>query len=71
KLLLEGGLQSRTREAIMMILAHNGSDAALDALKLYNMRPNKGLEVFAQMALEECESWHNGTAMKVDFKGLL
>ena len=55
RLLLEEGLQNRTREAIMIILPHNGSDAALDALKLYDMRPNKGLEVFAQMALEECE----------------
>jgi len=66
KLLLEKGIQHKTREAIMMILAHHGSNAALNALRIYNMRPNKGLEVFSEMALDECENWHNGTMMKVD-----
>ena len=66
RLLLEKGLQPRTREAIMIILAHHGSNAALNALRIYNMRPNRGLEVFSKMALDECESWNNGTAMKVD-----
>lgn len=65
-LLLEKGLKPRTKEAIMIILAHNGSDAALDALRLYNARPDKGLEVFSQMALEECRDWRDGTVMKVD-----
>ncbi len=63
RLLPEKGLQRRT---IMMILAHNGSEEALDALRKYNMRPNKGLEVFAEMALDECKNWNNGTVMKVD-----
>ena len=72
RLLFEKGIQRRTREAIMMILAHHGSDAALDTLRMYSMRPNKGLEVFAGMALDECKNWHNGTDMKVDLiKGLL
>ncbi|MBU4312264.1 MAG: hypothetical protein KJ706_06075 [Candidatus Omnitrophica bacterium] len=66
QLLLQKDIQRRTREAIMMILAHNGSDAALEALAMYNMRPDKGLEVFARMALEECKDWRNGTVMKVD-----
>ncbi|MDP8230048.1 MAG: hypothetical protein P9L93_02975 [Candidatus Gorgyraea atricola] len=66
RLLLGKGIQRKTREAIMMILAHHGSENALDALRKYNMRPNKGLEVFAEMALEECKDWHNGTVMKVD-----
>ena len=66
RLLPEKGLQQRTREAIMIILAHNGSDTALSALAMYNMRSDKGLEVFARMALEECEGWNNGTVMKVD-----
>jgi len=71
RLLLEKGLQPRTREAIMIILAHNGSDAALGALTMYNMRPDKGLEVFSRMALEECKDWRNGTVMKVDsIKGI-
>jgi len=50
----------------MMILAHNGSDAALGALTMYNMRSDKGLEVFSCMALEECKDWRNATVMKVD-----
>jgi len=71
RLLHEKGLQRRTREAIMIILAHNGSEAALSALTMYNMRPDKGLEVFSRMALEECKDWHNGTIMKVDLiKGI-
>ncbi len=71
RLLPEKELQRKTREAIMIILAHNGSDAALSALAMYNMRPDKGLEIFSRMALEECKDWHNGTVMKVDLiKGL-
>ncbi|MBU4312517.1 MAG: hypothetical protein KJ706_07345 [Candidatus Omnitrophica bacterium] len=71
-LLLAKGIQRKTMEAIMMILAHNGSDEALDALRKYNMRPAKGLEVFAEMALDECKSWNDGTVMKVDLvKGLV
>ena len=66
RLLLEKGIQHKTREAIMMILAHHGSNAALNALRMYNMRPNRGLEAFSEMALDECENWHNGTAIKVD-----
>jgi len=55
----------------MIILAHHGSDAALDTLRVYNVKPDKGLEIFARMALDECEGWHNGTMMKVDLiKGI-
>ena len=74
RLLPEKSLQHRTREAIMMILAHHGSDAALSALAMYNMRPDKDMEVFARMALEECKNWNsgNGTGMQVGLiKGLL
>ena len=72
RLLLKKGIQRKTREAIMMLLAHHGSNEALEALAIYNMRPNNGLEVFARMALEECEGWHNGTVVKVDLiKGLV
>jgi len=66
QLLLQNGIQRKTREAIMMILAHHGSGEALGALRAYIMKPDKGLEVFARMALDECENWHNGTVMKVD-----
>ncbi len=62
RLLFEKSIQRKSREAIMMILAHHVSDEALDALRKYNMRPNKGLEVFSDMALDECNNWRNGTA---------
>jgi hypothetical protein len=58
RLLLEKGMQRKTREAIMIILAHHGSDAALSALKMYSLRPKPGLEIFTRMALEESENWH-------------
>ncbi|MFA5340015.1 MAG: hypothetical protein WC317_07725 [Candidatus Omnitrophota bacterium] len=57
RLLLEKGIQRKTREAIMIILAHHGSEAALYALRIYSVRPKPGLEIFSRMALEECESW--------------
>ena len=68
RLLLEKGIQRKTRVAIMIILAHYGSEEALDALRKYNMRPNKGLEVFSEMALDECENWNNsaGDNLKKD-----
>ena len=50
----------------MIILAHHGSDEALGALTMYNIKPDKGLEIFSRMALEECKDWRNGTVMKVD-----
>jgi len=72
KLLFEKGLKCRTREAILMILAHHGAVMALDTLRAYNAIPDKGLEVFARMALEECEGWHNDTGTQVSLiKGLL
>lgn len=60
-LLIQKGIQPKTREAIMIILAHNGTKEALEALRLYNMRPTKGLEVFSEMALDECRGWANGS----------
>lgn len=67
KLLFEKGLRCRTQEAILMILAHHGSSMALDTLRAYNAIPDKGLEVFAKMALDECEGWNNGSIIKLDF----
>ena len=62
RLLIQKGIQRKTREAIMIILAHHGSEEALEALRMYNMRPNKGLKVFSEMALDECRGWSNGSA---------
>jgi hypothetical protein len=48
----------RTKEAIMIILAHIPSKTALAILNKYNTMPDKGLEIFAQIALDECEMWN-------------
>lgn len=57
-LLLDKRVKPSTKEAILMILAHHPSKEALNALKTYNKRPDKGLEIFAELALEECEWWN-------------
>ena len=48
----------KTKEAVMMILAHQNSKEALIALKKYSMLPDRGLEIFAELALSECEMWN-------------
>jgi len=58
KLLFDRHANSRTKEAIMVILAHIPSKAALNILKKYSTMPNRGLEIFAQIALDECEMWN-------------
>ena len=59
KLLLDNRVAYETKEAVMMILAHHGSDEALSALEKYNKNPDKGLQIFAEMAFEECKMWHD------------
>jgi len=49
---------NKTKEAILMILAHQLSEAALTLLVKYCLAPDKGLEYFAEMALEECAMWN-------------
>ncbi len=44
----------RRKEAILMILAHQPSEAALTFLARYCLSSDNGLECFAEMALEEC-----------------
>ena len=58
ELLLGRKVKRSTKEAVMMILAHHGSDEALKALKKYNKKPDKGLEIYAELALQECEMWN-------------
>lgn len=57
-LLLREGVSFHTKEAIMILLAHHPSNEALRILKIYNSNPDKELEFFAQMALDECEMWN-------------
>lgn len=47
-----------SKESALIILAHQSSETALTILAKYNLRPDKGLEIFAEMALEECAMWN-------------
>jgi hypothetical protein len=46
-----------TKQIIMVILAHYGSDQALEILKKYNENPDNKLKYFARFALDECQMW--------------
>jgi hypothetical protein len=47
-----------TKEAVMMLLAHHGCDQALEALREYMENADPGLEIFAELALQECLMWN-------------
>ncbi len=57
-LLFKEGVKHKTKEIIIMTLAHQPSEVALTILTKYNLRPDPGLGVFAQFALEECAWWN-------------
>ena len=57
-LLLRKEGNARTQEAILIILAHHPSRLALEALREYVKSPDKGLEFFSRLALDECEIWN-------------
>lgn len=57
-LLFKTGIRPKTKQAAMMILAHHPSEMALILLSKYSLAPDKGLELFAQMALDECAMWN-------------
>lgn len=55
RLLFEKKVKKDTKEAIMIILAHREDHNARLFLREYAKCPDKGLHIFAQMALDECE----------------
>lgn len=57
-LLLAKDTGRKAKETIMMILAHQPSEIALTFLAKYTLSAERGLEAFAQMALEECALWN-------------
>jgi len=57
-LLLKKETSRKAKETIMMILAHQPSEIALTFLAKYNLSADKDLEIFAEMALEECAMWN-------------
>ena len=58
KLLTDRKTANRTKEAILIILAHYVSPAALDFVRRYSFSPDRGMESFAKLALEECLTWN-------------
>ncbi len=57
--LLRSGVVTRcAKEAIMMLLAHHGSEEALAALREYRGRAEGDLAIYAELALQECEIWN-------------
>ncbi len=58
ELLTNKAVALKTKEAILMILAHHVSEEALDILRIYNKNPDAELVIFAELALQECEMWN-------------
>lgn len=55
KLLFDRKVKRKTKEAILIILAHSEEHNALFFLKQYARRPDKDLTIFTKMALDERE----------------
>jgi hypothetical protein len=51
-------MMQRTKEAVLILLAHQISDAALTILTRFNLNPDKELRAFAKFALEESLMWN-------------
>ncbi|MDD5174022.1 MAG: hypothetical protein WC419_01370 [Candidatus Omnitrophota bacterium] len=58
RLLLNRDVLLKTKEALLVILAHHPSKEALNVLSLYNIDPDEDLRYFARIALDECEMWN-------------
>jgi hypothetical protein len=58
ELLFREGVRQKTKEAVLMLLAHQVSDAALTILTKFNLRPDKSLVYFARLALDESLMWN-------------
>jgi len=59
-LLLGQEISLKTKNAIIMILAHHPTKTALNALREYGRHPDKELEGIMRFAIEECEWWNEG-----------
>ena len=63
KLLFEKKVKKKTKEAILILLAHREEPNALFFLRQYDKRPDKGLEIFSKMALQEAGQSGSGTRL--------
>jgi len=58
ELLFQKNVGQKTKEAVLILLAHQVSEQALAILKRYNLNPDKGLIIFAELALDESLMWN-------------
>ena len=58
KLLFQPGIKTKTKEAILILLAHQPTRDALFFLSEYNKQPDEKLRTFAMLALDECLMWN-------------
>jgi len=57
-LLMDRSVTMKTKEVILITLAHHVSKEALNILKAYNKSPDAELAIFAELALQECTWWN-------------
>jgi len=57
-LLFQKNIGQRTKQAILILLAHQISDIALTILTRFNLNPDKALMYFARCALDESLMWN-------------
>jgi hypothetical protein len=57
-LLFGSGIQLRTKQAVLILLAHHPSQAALAILQRFNLFPDERLRIFTELALDECLMWN-------------
>jgi hypothetical protein len=57
KLLFEKGVKTKTKKAILVLLAHRGAREVLNILRTYSANPDRDLKIFTKLAVRECESW--------------
>jgi len=58
-LLMDNVTTLRTKQVLLMTLAHLSSKEALKILKAYNKNPDEELRIFAEFALDECKMWQD------------
>ena len=58
KLLFQPSIKTKTKEAILILLAHQPTQDALFFLSEYNKQPDEKLKTFAMLALDECLMWN-------------
>jgi hypothetical protein len=61
-LLFRSGVQLRTKQAVLIILAHHPSKVALAILEKFSLSPDRGLRIFSELALDECRMWNDELA---------